>query len=85
MNVAEVDGNRTRRTGVARPARFEDGGAHQVLRHLHAERYGLKTGKAILEERPWHGRSILIRMKKFAMLAALAALISIAVKKVRSI
>ena len=29
--MAEVDGNRTRRTGVARPTRFEGGGAHQVL------------------------------------------------------
>jgi hypothetical protein len=33
--LAEVDGNRTRRTGVARPTRFEGGGAHQVLVHLH--------------------------------------------------
>ena len=32
--AAEVDGNRTRRTGIARPARFEGGGAHQVLEHL---------------------------------------------------
>ena len=35
--VAEVDGNRTRRTGVARPNRFEGGGAHQVPRHLLVE------------------------------------------------
>src|SRR5689334_22179476 len=33
--LAEVDGNRTRRTGVARPSRFEGGGAHQVPGHLH--------------------------------------------------
>src|SRR5215217_5562795 len=32
--VAEVDGNRTRRTGIARPNRFEGGGAHQVPGHL---------------------------------------------------
>jgi hypothetical protein len=32
--VAEMDGNRTRRTGIARPNRFEGGGAHQVPRHL---------------------------------------------------
>jgi hypothetical protein len=31
---SEVDGNRTRRTGIARPDRFEGGGAHQVPRHL---------------------------------------------------
>ena len=34
MALAEVDGNRTRRTGIARPDRFEDGGAHQVPGHL---------------------------------------------------
>ncbi len=32
--LAEVDGNRTRRTGIARATRFEGGGAHQVLVHL---------------------------------------------------
>lgn len=32
--AAEVDGNRTRRTGIARPTRFEGGGAHQVPGHL---------------------------------------------------
>ena len=32
--IAEVDGNRTRRTGIARPTRFEGGGAHQALGHL---------------------------------------------------
>ena len=36
--LAEVDGNRTRRTGIARPTRFEGGGAHQVLRHLRSRR-----------------------------------------------
>ncbi len=34
MIVAEVDGNRTRRTRFARPNRFEGGGAHQVPGHL---------------------------------------------------
>ena len=37
--LAEVDGNRTRRTGIARPTRFEGGGAHQVPRHLRPPRY----------------------------------------------
>lgn len=32
--VAEVDGNRTRLTGIACHARFEGGGAHQEPRHL---------------------------------------------------
>ncbi len=30
VTVAEVDGNRTRRTGIARAARFEGGGCHQA-------------------------------------------------------
>jgi EAL domain-containing protein (putative c-di-GMP-specific phosphodiesterase class I) len=36
-SLAEVDGNRTRRTGSARPTRFEGGGAHQVPGHLRRE------------------------------------------------
>lgn len=36
-SVAEMDGNRTRRTGIARPNRFEGGGAHQVPGHLPGE------------------------------------------------
>ena len=40
MNVlAEVDGNRTRRTGIARPNRFDGGGDHQVPGHLRLGRY----------------------------------------------
>ena len=31
---AEVDGNRTRRTGITRPTRFEGGEAHQAPGHL---------------------------------------------------
>ena len=33
-DLAEVDGNRTRRTGITHPTRFEGGGAHQALGHL---------------------------------------------------
>ena len=33
-DLAEVDGNRTRRTGIAHPTRFEGGGAHQALGDL---------------------------------------------------
>ncbi len=36
--TSEVDGNRTRRTGSARPNRFEGGGAHQVPGHLRVGR-----------------------------------------------
>jgi HAD superfamily hydrolase (TIGR01490 family) len=34
ISRAEVDGNRTRQTGITRLGRFEGGGAHQVLGHL---------------------------------------------------
>ena len=34
--LAEVDGNRTRRTEIIRSTRFEGGGAHQVPGHLRA-------------------------------------------------
>ena len=37
--MAEVDGNRTRRTGITHPTRFEGGGAHQALGHLHTRNY----------------------------------------------
>ena len=37
--MAEVDGNRTRRTGITHPTRFEGGGAHQALGHLHRRPY----------------------------------------------
>jgi len=37
--LAEVDGNRTRRTRIARPNRFEGGGAHQVPGHLRSRLY----------------------------------------------
>jgi HAD superfamily hydrolase (TIGR01490 family) len=36
--LAEVDGNRTRQTGITRLGRFEGGGAHQVLGHLRERR-----------------------------------------------
>jgi len=34
LSLAEVDGNRTRQTRIARLNRFEGGGAHQALGHL---------------------------------------------------
>ena len=34
-----MDGNRTRRTGITHPTRFEGGGAHQALGHLQRRRY----------------------------------------------
>jgi hypothetical protein len=40
-----VDGNRTRRTRITRPNRFEGGGAHQVLVHLRGGCQTLPPGR----------------------------------------
>ena len=45
--LAEVDGNRTRQTRVARLGRFEGGGAHQVPRHLRLRRYPKDHGDSV--------------------------------------
>ena len=44
--LAEVDGNRTRRTGITHPTRFEGGGAHQALGHLHGPTIGAAPSDA---------------------------------------
>ena len=59
--IAEVDGNRTRRTGIARPTRFEGGGAHQALGHLRmrpyrASRRAAPWGAGRLRRRAGRGR-----------------------------
>jgi len=46
--LAEVDGNRTRRMGIAHPNRFEGGGAHQVLGHLRSRPYPAPSDAAPL-------------------------------------
>ena len=53
-NVAEVDGNRTRRTGITRPTRFEGGGAHQALGHLpdHVRSIGRTSSAGRLDRSP---------------------------------
>ncbi len=72
--LAEVDGNRTRRTGIARPNRFEGGGAHQVPGHLR-----LKAS------RPSSSPSYTVGgMKKILLLAALVGLTVFAVRKLRT-
>lgn len=68
--MAEVDGNRTRRTRVARPNRFEGGGVHQVPGHLRGTTY-LDS----LRSPP---------MKKLLLLIIVVALAAVAVKKVQA-
>ena len=65
--MAEVDGNRTRRTGNTRPDRFEGGGTHQACGHLRPRAYrpdrhsilgvGLSEGGVILiTDTVWEAR-----------------------------
>lgn len=69
MSAAEVDGNRTRRTGIARPNRFEGGGAHQVPRHLHPRIY------------PWRR---VTGMKRLLLLLAFIALATLAARQLKT-
>jgi len=71
--MAEVDGNRTRRTRIARPNRFEGGGAHQVPGHLRRRIY-------------WQTEmdSYAAAMKRMILLVAIIAMVVVAAKKVRS-
>ena len=67
--LAEVDGNRTRRTRIARPDRFEDGEVHQAPGHL---RHG-----------GYSSFGSLISMKRLLMLIAVLGLGFAAVKKLQ--
>jgi hypothetical protein len=72
--MAEVDGNRTRQTGITRLTRFEGGGCHQVSRHLRRRRYrvaGLRQGSNVRA------------MKKLILLALFIGLGVLAAKKLR--
>ena len=82
MVVAEVDGNRTRRTGIARPTRFEGGGAHQVLGHLRGRRYRSDAEEIALDTNAPPGRK-LRPMKKLLVLIVVVALAAFAVKKLQ--
>lgn len=68
--MAEVDGNRTRRAGIACPDRFEGGGAHQAHGHLRPRT--LPPGDRLRG------------MKRLILLLALIGLVAVAVKKVQS-
>jgi hypothetical protein len=71
-----VDGNRTRRTGFARPTRFEGGGAHQVPGHL----LGAGTGPV---RRPYRRVGYLGAMKKLLLIVVILGLSAFAVRKLR--
>ena len=50
-----MDGNRTRRTRIARSSRFEGGGVHQVPGHL--RRSGYRSGLRMILEQWNHSRT----------------------------
>ena len=68
--LAEVDGNRTRRSGFTRSNRFEGGGVHQALGHLRPARY-----------RAWAVATKVPPMKRLLMLVVLVALASVAARR----
>ncbi len=80
-DLAEVDGNRTRRTGSARPSRFEGGGAHQVPGHLRRRPY---RQRPFLQTRRVP-RVMVMTMKKILVLLVLVGLVALAAKKVRTV
>ena len=83
--VAEVDGNRTRRTGIARPTRFEGGGAHQVPGHLRPGGYRAPNSPDGLITSGGASQPVgLEAMKKLLILAVLIALGAVAAKKLRA-
>ncbi len=84
--LAEVDGNRTRRTGITRPTRFEGGGAHQVPRHLRSATYrlaGLVQTSAGSGHRVMAWTSRVGVMKKLLLVVVLIALGAVAAQKLR--
>ncbi len=76
--VAEVDGNRTRRSGIARPTRFEGGGSHQVCGHLRRRAYW-----SAYFDMGGGSRPTLPAMKKIVVILVVLALAALAVKKLQ--
>lgn len=77
-----MDGNRTRRTGIARPNRFEGGGAHQVLGHLP----GSTDPTGGVRQPTAQGRRVRCAgMKKRILVIALIVLTIVAAKKARHV
>ena len=74
--MAEVDGNRTRRAGIACTTRFEGGGCHQASRHLHRRRYRCPLALC-------RGASYAHDMKKLLVVLVVLALAAFAVKKLQ--
>lgn len=74
--MAEVDGNRTRRAGIACTTRFEGGGCHQASRHLRGRRYRCRSPRVGV-------RRMLAVMKKLLVVIVVLALAAFAVKKLQ--
>ena len=78
--MAEVDGNRTRRTRITRPNRFEGGGVHQALGHLRGARYLRIDSGGTGATRCWLRSPA---MKKIILLVVLVGLVAFAATKVK--
>ncbi len=85
-----MDGNRTRRTGIARPTRFEGGGAHQALRHLREAAYrSLRPCLAVAQIMPaavtraTTTLRAVKNLKRLIILGALVAVIVVLARKIR--
>ena len=78
--MAEVDGNRTRRTGITHPTRFEGGGAHQALGHLRRATY---RGRG---DMPRSGGYVAPMSKnRILLVVVLVALLAVLFKKVKDV
>ena len=85
--MAEVDGNRTRRTRIARPNRFEGGGVHQVPGHLRPPPYFPPDHHSCSRRCPSDAAGAAgyaPGMKRIILLIAVIALAVVAAKKVQS-
>ena len=78
-----MDGNRTRRTGITHPTRFEGGGAHQALGHLRPATYRPTSPAGT----PTSGMGTFLGMSKnrILLLVVLAALLAVLAKKVKDV
>ena len=83
--VAEVDGNRTRRTGITHPTRFEGGGAHQALGHLRRATYPPRTPMGREQNVTGSGYVAPMSKNRIILVVVLLALLAILFKKVKDV
>ena len=86
--MAEVDGNRTRRTRIARSDRVEDGGTHQACGHLRRREYPSPAAttqpSGLWPTQALRWVATIRPMKRLLLLIILIALGATAAKKLQS-